>query len=83
MREGGVCTSSQSVKSPRADVIPPPPPVVATLAVQLALQARGDITFNNIVKVSEMELLEKLEGGVVTEDNGLAVMYEADSDIRV
>ena len=39
------------------------PPVVGSLAVPLALQARGDFHFNNTVKVSEIELLEKFEGG--------------------
>ena len=29
-----------------------------------------------------MELLEKLKGGVVVEDDGLAIMYEADTDIE-
>ena len=59
-----------------------PPSVVSSIA-PLAPKARELIHFNNIVTVSEMELLEKLEGGgVVTEENGLAVMYEADSDIE-
>ena len=49
-------------KSPRAAVVVPPP-AVGSLAVPLALQARGDFTFNNNVKVSEIELLEKFEGG--------------------
>ena len=54
---------SQNVpKSPRANVNVPPP-VVGILAVPLALQARGDFTFNHTLKVSEIELLEKLEGG--------------------
>ena len=39
------------------------PPVVGQLAVPLALKARGDLPFNNIVKVSEIELLEGFEGG--------------------
>ena len=62
-------------RSPRAPVVVSPP-AVGSLVVPLALQARGDFTFNNNVKVSEIELLEKFEGGgVVTEDNGLAVMF--------
>ena len=39
------------------------PPVVGSLAVPLALQARGDLPFNHNIKVSEIELLEKFEGG--------------------
>ena len=61
---------------------PPPPPVVGPLSVPLALKARGDLHFNNVVKVAEIELLERFEGGVVTEQDGLAVMFEADADIE-
>ena len=50
--------------------------------VPLAPKARGDLSFNNTVKVSEIELLERFEGGVVTEQDGLAVMFEADADIE-
>ena len=39
------------------------PQVVGSLVVPLALQARGDFSFNNNVKISEIELLEKFEGG--------------------
>ena len=49
------------VKNPK--VLSITPPVVGSLAVPLALQARGDFTFNHNVKVSEIELLEKFEGG--------------------
>ena len=50
-------------RSPEASKIKPPPPVVGILSVPLALKVRGDFNFNNKIKVSEMELLEKLEGG--------------------
>ena len=52
------------------------------LSVPLALKARGDLHFNDNVKVAEIELLERFEGGVVTEQDGLAVMFEADADIE-
>ena len=36
-----------------------------------------------ILKVSDIAMLDKLEGGLVTEsEDGLAVMFEADSDIE-
>ena len=77
-RRGTTRASVKSLRAPQS-----PPPVFSTIAVPLALQARGDFPFNNIIKVSEMKLLEKLEGGgVVVEENGLAVMYEADTDIE-
>ena len=57
-------TSRPSVpKSPEGLKIVSPPPVVGILSVPLALQARSDFTFNHKLQVSEMELLEKLEGG--------------------
>ena len=55
-------TSRRTVKNPEP-VVKITPPVVGSLAVPLALQARGDLTFNHTVKVSEIELLEKFEGG--------------------
>ena len=40
--------------------------------------------FNNTIQVSDVEMLEQFEGGVMTEseDNGLAIMFEADTDIE-
>ena len=54
-------TSRKTVKNPKGLEITPP--VVGQLAVPLALKVRGDLPFNNIVKVSEIELLEGFEGG--------------------
>ena len=50
-------------RSPRGIKCVVPPPTVGILSVPLALQARGDLTFNNKLQVSEIELLEKLGGG--------------------
>ena len=41
----------------------PPPANSAIICAPLAPKAREQIPFNNIVKVSDVELLEKLEGG--------------------
>ena len=62
MRERGTLAVQMSQRSPRG-LKNVPPPVVGILAVPLALQARGDFHFNHKLKVSEIELLEKLEGG--------------------
>ena len=70
------------VQSPSGNVQTTPPPVVGSLSFPSALKAGGKFPFNNNVKVAEIELLEKFEGGLVTEQDGLAVMFEADADIE-
>ena len=69
-----------SVRSPRAEITTTPSESVLLHVLHPWPQRPWCIIpFNNIVKVSDVELLEKLEGGgVVCEDDGLAVMYEAD-----
>ena len=60
---GVKATCKRSARSPSGLGLTPPPPVVGTSVVPLALKARGDFPFNHIVKVSEIELLERFEGG--------------------
>ena len=74
-------TYSQPVRN-HSSILPPSQADVANIRAPLAPKARELIPFNNIVKVSEIELLEKLEGGVIMENDGLAIMFEADTEIE-
>ena len=62
-------TMFPTVVLPSSSILPP------------ALQAGVSAYFND--KITDIQLLDKFEGGMVTEDDdGLAIMFEADSEIE-
>ena len=78
----GMCRPSAKTKppmavvEPRKNVVKPSTKIVKPMAT--------DVNDFNTTKVSDVVMLERLEGGLMTEseDDGLAIMFEANSDIE-